>query len=183
MLEKRIGFGSDEPIPLTLDAGLTIGTSGRTLPSFHHLATLKNLYYTVPKIAIEKEVFEETLAQLRTDAVKSALTSVLSQSVDYKQETDYDTTIESKIELFDEIIGYTMAIQAIEMMVSSNRKNDDERNINLTYSQLKMELEGVRNDNGHIISQGLKRELIFAIRKARLIIFPQVIIVTSEKVW
>ena len=81
------------------------------------------------------------------------------------------------------MIGYTLAITAIEKMISSPRKNDDERNISLSYSQLKMELEGVRSDAGHIVSQGLNRKLQDAIRKARLIIFPNPVIVTSREIW
>ena len=182
-LEKRIGFGDDGSLPITVDADLQEGTSGRTFSYFHKLVTLPNLFATVPFIDTTEPEFNYFIRQLIEDSVKGALTSVLDQSVDYVDSKDYDKIIEDKISLFDEIIGYTLAITAIEGMISSNRKNDEERNVSLSYSQLKMEIEGVRSDNGHIVSQGLTRKLHHAIRKARLIIFPNPVIVTSRKIW
>lgn len=182
-LEKRIGFGSDTGLPFSLSEDLRIGTSGRTFGFFHKLVTLTNLYNTVPLNENSESNFEGYLNQMVENSVRASLTAVLDQSVDYDDSFDYDKTIDNKIYLFDDVIGYTLAITAIEGMISSNRKNDDERNISLSYSQLKMELEGVRSDAGHIVSQGLNRKLQDAIRKARLIIFPNPVIVTSRKIW
>jgi hypothetical protein len=182
-LKERIGFGSDEGISIDIDDALKIGTSERTASYFHKLVSIPNLYFSVPTVDMEKADFEEILDQLRTDAVANALTAVLHQSVDYVDSFDYDETIIEKISLFDDVIGYSLAISALEMMVSSNRKNDDTRNVVLSYQQLKVELEGVKNEGGHVISQGLNRKLFYAIRQARKIIFPQKIIVTSKPVW
>lgn len=182
-LEKRIGFGSDNGISISIDNDLKEGTSGRTFPYFHQLATIPNLYFTTREIDMSKADFEAFLNQLLKDSVLSSLTAVLNQSVDYIDAYDYDNIIDDKISIFDDVIGYTLAITAIEKMISSPRKNDDERNISLSYSQLKMELEGVRSDAGHIVSQGLNRKLQDAIRKARLIIFPNPVIVTSREIW
>ena len=182
-LKNRIGFGSDEGISIDIDDALKVGTSLRTFSAFHKLVTIPNLYFTVPVVDMEKADFEEILDQLRIDAVMNALTAVLHQSSDYIDSFDYDEIITDKISLFDNVIGYFLAISAIELMVSSNRKNDDTRNINLSYQQLKIELEGLKNDGGHVVSQGLKRELYYATRSAKKIIFPPKIIVTSKKVW
>lgn len=183
LLAARIGYGSDLELPVRVDTSLQEGTSGRTLPWFHRLATLPNLYATIETRLLPELIFEEQLQQMREEAARSTLTAIMEQSIEYKEEIDYTKVIEDKIELFDEVVGYSLAISVIELMISSNRKNDLERNVNLTYSKLKIELEGVRNDNGHVMSQGLNRKMYFAIRRAVQIIFPTPIIVTSERVW
>jgi hypothetical protein len=183
LLKQRIGFGSDEGISIDIDDALKIGTSQRTFSYFHKLVIIPNLYFTVPTVDMPKADFEEILDQLRIDAVANALTTVLHQSSDYIDSFDYDETITEKIALFDDVIGYSLAMAAIELMVTSKRLNEDSRNISFSYQQLKIELEGLKNDGGHVISQGLSRKLHQAAKRARLIIFPHKVIVTAKKVW
>lgn len=182
-LTKRIGFGDEYNADVAVTAENRIGTSGRTFAFYHRLVTIPNLYFTVPVIDMSDTDFNELLEQMKYDAVIGALTSVLNQSLDYVDGYNYDQTIQDKISLFDNVIGYQMAITAIELMVSSNRKNDEERNVNLTYSQLKMELEGVRNDSGILISQGLLLKFRDESRKLRNIIFPPRILVKGSNNW
>lgn len=182
-LTKRIGFGNEYNADVVVTAENRIGTSGRTFAFYHRLVTIPNLYFTVPAIGISDTDFNELLEQMKYDAVIGALTSVLNQSLDYIDAFDYDSIIQDKFSLFDNVIGYQMAITAIELMVSSNRKNDEERNANLTYSQLKMELEGIRNDNGHLVSQGLLSKFQNESRKLRNIIFPPLILVKGSNNW
>lgn len=182
-LEGRIGFGSDAEIGITVLPAHVTGTSERSVPYFHKLATLENLYNCIPKIDMIKNDFDSLLAQYKKDAVRSALTSVMHQSKYYKEEVDYSATIIEKIHLFDEVIGYNLAVTIIEQLVSSPRINDTERNANQTYEKLKIELEGVKNASGYIAAQGIQRKLRYSARKARRIIFPKRFVVNSKKVW
>lgn len=182
-LKNRIGFG-DETIAVNIDTDHKIGTSGRLFSYFHKLVTLQNLYDTVSEINTSESDFNEYLEQLKTDASKGALTRLLNLNERYLNDFDYSDTIINHPELFDDVYGYTLAITAIEQMVSTNRVNDSERNASLTYNKLKMELEGITDNNGRVFSKGITRELTLALKRATNVIFPpKPLIIENSDFW
>ena len=183
VLEARIGFGSDTGIPVSVDTSLKSGTSGRTFDHFHKLVNLDNLYHTVETVNASESVFESDLQQMISNAARSALVKVVDQSIRSKPETDYSESIQENIELFDEVLGYELAISALEMMVSSSRQNDEKRNANATYSKLKVELEGLTDENGMLRSVGIKTSLNRAVRKAQNKMFPWAARVSGKPIW
>ena len=183
ILEARIGFGSDAGIPIDIDSALTNGTSGRTFTYFHKLVTLPNIYACVETINADVPTFEADLQQMIADSVRGSLATVINQSVRSDLEADYSQTIQDNPELFDEVVGYNMAIAALELMVSTTRVNDEQRNANATYTKLKVELEGLIDDSGNLRSRGLNSKYRRAVKKARAKVFPYKPIVSSKKVW
>lgn len=170
-LTERIGFGSDFTA-VAVSPSNEVGTSGRLFSYFHKLVTLQNLYDTVGKIDMNTTEFNDYLDQLKEDAAKGALVKLLDLNEEYLSDFDYSDTIISRPQLFEDVYGYTLAITAIEQMVSSARVNDSERNANLTYNKLKMELEGITDNEGRVLSQGINRQLLLALKRATNIIFP-----------
>jgi len=182
-LENRIGFGLPNGMSISIDVSNQTGTSGRIATSFHKLATVNNLYETVQVIGMSESLFNSYLKQLKTDAVKSVLIRVLNQNKLYLDSFDYSGTINTKAELFDEAIGYAIAISAIEQFISTTRKNSTVRSVEGSYKMLKIELEGAKNSKGAIVSVGLRNLLDKSIQKCSDSIFPNSLKITSKPVW
>jgi len=183
LLKARIGFGPDDTIGVAVRADLITGTSGRTFSHFHKLVILRNLYATVEVINMVQADFEAHLDALVVNAVKSALVRVLNQSPSYLDDFDYSSTVALKPEIFDEVVGYTLAISSLEQMVSTLRKNEEERNVTLSYQQLKIELDGITDERGFVKSKGITQKLNAAVWRAQEIIFPPVLEIEDANVW
>lgn len=183
LLEARLGFGSDLTITPDVATSYEVGTSGRTTPAFHKLADLHNIFHTVDKSNMSKVELESHLDQLRKDAVNQVLTAVLNKNESYQSSFDYSDTIAINPELFDDAIGYTLAIMIIEQIMTTSRSNDDERIAKLSYNQLKIELDGLTDNSGRVVSKGIRREKFHAIKNAAKVIFPKKIGIFSPKFW
>ncbi|MGB7842334.1 MAG: hypothetical protein WBL21_06055 [Salinimicrobium sp.] len=182
-LEARIGFGALNVSGVSVDAEHQTGTSGRSLTYFHKLASLHNIYYTVEKAGMTSAELNAHLAQLKKDSVRAILTAILNKNKLYRDDVDYSGTILSKPELFDDAIGYSLAIAVIEQMASSTRSNKEGNEAKLSYQQLKIELEGIIDDNGRIRAKGLNLELFSSIKAASSVLFRDPLTVESGNFW
>lgn len=174
ILFDRIGFGTPQEngFGLTIDQANSSGTSGRLFKYFHSLVTVENINASIDKINADSTQFNAILLEIKTNAVLEILPLILDKHTDYDALKDYDSTIESNITLFDDAIGYKVAINCLEMFLSTKRSNFSERNVKLSASNLKLELEGFRNDNGVLVAQGLVQKFNKSIKDARNKIFP-----------
>jgi hypothetical protein len=172
-LETRIGWEKslDTDFAIELDEEVLTANSERKVNSFHQLVTVDNVYAAVNKTDMEAVEFNGFLSSVRRQSVKEVLTLIFDQNASYDEVVDYSNLIISKPRLFDDVIGYSIAIKMLELFISSSRNNLLERNSKLSFQNLKLELEGVRNDKG------------FYITKAQKVIFPLEVIVTSGKTW
>lgn len=184
-LETRIGWEKslDTDFAIELDEEVLTADSGRKVNSFHQLVTVDNVYAAVQQIDMEAEDFNGFLSSVRKQSVKEVLTLIFDQHTSYDDAVDYSNLIISKPRLFDDAIGYSMAIKMLELFISSTRSNLSERNSKLSFQNLKIELEGVRNDGGFYVASGIKYELKTAITKAQKVIFPLIAIVDSKPIW
>lgn len=184
-LTERIGFGSpqEDSFTLTISEAIQIGASGRIFKSFHSLVNLENIINCVNKVDPSETEFEEILNQFRKSAVLDVLSTILDQHTDYKAKDDYDSIINEHIVLFDIAIGFRVAIMVIEMFMSSKRSNLVERNAKLSVSNLKLEVNGYKNDSGSLVAKGLIHDLQNAIKLAQNKIFPFKIIVKDGNSW
>lgn len=185
LISKRVGW--DNPIgflfPITIDEENLIATSGRRVNSFHQLANVVNLYYTVDESFTIESEFNILLKEIRLQAAIEVMNKIIDQHHCYDFEFDYDKKIEKYQSLFDEPLGYLMAIKCIETYLSSNRSNYIERNAKLGFEMLKIELEGVTNEHGIIISKGLNSKFYSSIKKAQKKIFPEPIQIIGGSEW
>lgn len=184
-LVERIGFYKkvDSNLLFTLSPEVVISTSNRYVNSFHQLAIVENIYSAVPQINMSDDDFNEYLQEIKTQSVHEVLTLILNRDTSYELNTDYSQTIIDNPEIFDDAIGYTIATKCLELFISTSRKNLSERNAKLAYEKLMIELEGMKNENGKVIVNGIKRERYFAIKQAKSIIFPKRIIVDGTSMW
>jgi hypothetical protein len=184
-LIDRIGWGK----PLSSDFGLTIAqevllaTSGRKVNSFHQLASVENIYSAVSEMDMEELKFNEFLSSFRDQSVMEVVTNTLDMHHLYDETVDYSNIIIEKVRLFDDAIGYAIAIKALELFISSTRINTTERSTSMSFQTLKIELEGARNDNGHFIAKGIVYKKELAIKKAQRIIFPDPVLVIGGPKW
>ena len=184
-LTERIGFGSpqEDSFTLTMSEAIRNGASGRVFKSFHSLVTLENIIEAIEKREPTAEEFEAILDEYRKGAVLEVLSLIMDQHPDYIAKDSYDAVITENNVLFDNAIGYKVAIMVIEMFMSTKRSNIVERNAKLSVSNLKLELEGYRNDSGILVAQGLVHKFGNAIKLAQNKLFPFKIIVQDGNAW
>jgi len=185
LISKRVGWDSPTGslFPITIDEENLIATSGRRVNSFHQLANVLNLYYTVDESFTIESDFNSLLKEIRLQAAIEVMNKILDQHHCYDFDFDYDKKLEKYQSLFDEPLGYLIAIKCIETYISSSRSNYIERNAKLAFEMLKIELEGVKNEQGITISQGLNSKFYASIKKAQKKIFPEPIQIIGGNEW
>jgi len=182
-LQDRIGFGTN-PIAVTVEPTNKVGSSGRLLTSFHKLADVKQIYNTTTEANMSEVAFNEYLQELKKQAALRVLTEVLNNNYSYKTEFDYSDTILNRPELFDDALGYSLAIAAIQQQIAVERSNNEQRKALEAFQKLKIELEGVKDTYGNVISRGLYSSFYYAHKNASRIIFrTQKFIIDSPNVW
>lgn len=184
-LTERIGFGSpqEDSFTLTMSEAIQNGASGRIFKSFHSLVTLENVIAAIENLQPTAEEFEAILDEFKTGAILEVLSLVLDSHEDYINDDSYDASITQNISLFDNAIGYKVAIMVIEMFMSTKRNNIVERNAKLSVSNLKLELEGYRNDSGILVAKGLVHKFENSIKTAQKKIFPFKLTVEDGNAW
>lgn len=172
-----------EPDYPEIDDNNLSGESGRNFQSFHQLVTVENIYDAVPEVDMEENIFNEVLSSIRLQSVLSILPAIMDKNIKYDASFDYTQTIIDNAVLFDDAIGYKAALMVLEMFISTKRSNLAERNTKLSVNNLKLEIEGFRNENGVLVAKGISQKLENAIKKATNKIFPLEIIVKSKPIW
>lgn len=185
LISKRVGWDApaSSSIPVTIDTENQIATSGRRVNSFHQLAYVVNLFHTVNDKSTAQLEFNNLLKEMRLQASIEVMNKVLDQHHCYDFDKDYDQIITKYQSLFDEPLGYLLAINCIEVFISSNRSNYIERNTKISYQMLKIELDGVKNEQGITISQGLNSKFYSSLKRAQKKIFPEHIQIIGESSW
>ena len=164
------------------DSNMT-GTSGRSFQAFHQLVTVENIYAAITDTSASSESFNALLSEIRKQSVLQIIPLVMDKHQDYDDSVDYSDVLISKAVLFDDAIGYQVAKSVLELFMSTKRSNLSERNSKLAMSNLKLEVEGFRNESGILIAKGVAQKLEKAIKDASKKIFPFSIIVKSENIW
>lgn len=184
-LSERIRWNKalDSDFPIELDETNLIGESGKHIQSFHQLASIDNIYAAVPKINMEAEEFNAVLTDIRMQATLQAMADILDKNNLYLPDTDYDAMIISNRSVFDTAIGFKAAISVLEFLISSKRINPEERNSKLAAGSLKIELEGLRSEQGVVVSKGIKYFYEKSVRSASRKLFPEPILIFGDQLW
>lgn len=184
VLINRIGWSElSSGLPFDLSDSNKTADSGKTFNWYHSLVLVDAIYAAVPEVNMEAEEFNNYLSEVRKQAVASVLTSILDYHIDYDPTKDYSSILTNRPTLFDDAIGYSVAIKMIELFISTTRSNFQERNAKMAYNTLKIELEGARNDNGHFVAKGIIYKLEQSIKKAQKVIFPYKVVVQNGNAW
>jgi hypothetical protein len=171
LFNNRIGWSVPTDLPVAIDDEIELPLTVLKFNGFHGLVSLSNLIHTVDESLTGVEEFNKLLLELRNQCILFSLTWILDKHPDYVDNESYDAIILQKAKLFEEVIGLLMAIKVLELYMSSNRSNYIERNAKLSYQNLKIELEGIKNDNGHQMAVGIRQQLQKAVKDAQKAIF------------
>jgi len=187
-LIDRIGWSQAiEPSPLTVDAENATAVSGRFFDSFHVLNTAENVYACISNLESTDDTVNEFMYKMKRDSVLEVLNKVFdlnplayrrTQEVNGKNVTslgyaiEYDAAIVSHESLFDEAIGYSMTMRCLSLFLTTKRLNLEESSINLSYEQMKLELEGMVNEYGKLVVHGTVQKFNSAINRVIEILFP-----------
>lgn len=185
LLNQRIGWSEAlvEDFPFEISDTNLESTSGKTFQSFHQLITVENLLNVgLPESATE-EIFNDTLTKIKEQAVLTVLHDAVEESTSYDPAVDYTDMLTKNAALFDKAIGYAGVVSSLELMMTSNRINTEERNLKLSAASLKLELEGYRNDAGVTVAKGIRYRYDKAILKIKSKLFPEGPTVNSDKIW
>lgn len=185
-LSERMGFGTplEDGFAIELDEANSVGSTGRVFKSFHSLVTADNIFAALPNLGQEADVkFNEYLESLRYQATKAIVPLIMDRNSAYVNSISYDAVIEQNAILFDDAIGYKVAMMVLELFMTTNESNLVERNAKLAVSNLKLELEGFRNDNGILVASGLVQKLDRSIKTATNKIFPSLPTVEGVNAW
>ena len=185
ILEQRLFWNKSQnpEFTIALDGSNATGTSGKHFQGFHNLVSVENIYDSVPNTTMTEIDFNAVLTDIRKQAVLQSLTDIMDRNTLYLVDTDYSETILKNTSLFDNAIGYKVAVSVLEMFMSTSRINITERNAKLAASNLKLELEGFTNENGHVVAKGVRSYYYAAVKAASKKLFPLLPIVDSKKIW
>ena len=184
-LEQRLFWNKSQNTEFAIalvDSNAT-GTSGKHFQGFHNLVNIENIYNCVPDTFMSDTDFNDVLKDIRKQAVLQSLVDIMDRNNLFLVDTDYSETIIKNASLFDNAVGYKVAISVLEMFMSTTRINFTERNAKLAVSNLKLELEGFLNDNGHVVAKGIKYYYESAVKSASRKIFPLIPTVDSKQIW
>jgi hypothetical protein len=185
LLIDRIGWSNpiqpNSEITLSPENGESV--SGRFFDSFHQLSIVENVYKCVTNKDIGDTETNDFLYKMKKDCVLEVLNKIFDtnplannkNTEDRKSlncKSDYNYDIQTKTSLFDDAIGYAMAVRCLQLFISSNRSNATERKVGQSYELLKVELEGAMNQEGVLVAKGAIGYYDASIINAIEILFP-----------
>ena len=184
-IANRIGWGKPQTdgFAINLAEAIQNGTTKRNFQSFHQLVTVENILAAIPNPSIDDDDFNAKLEEIRNNAAISVLTLIIDLNPNSILSKDYSNTIISNPALFDEALGYKVAISVLELFISTERENFSTRSAQLAISSLKLELEGWKNEAGITVANGLGQKLDKAVTMATERLFPKNKTVTFKQIW
>ncbi len=139
----------------------------------HKLVTIENIHSTQPNSEISDSDFNIYLIRLNNVCVTRVLEDVFDTNTVIDDTKNYDSLIELKQNVFDVSLKLFMAVQVIQGMITSIRKNPEERTLKNSYNYLKVELDGAKNENGKVLSVGVGYLYRESIKEIREKLFPK----------
>ncbi|CAL2077678.1 conserved protein of unknown function [Tenacibaculum sp. 190524A02b] len=172
LLYNRIKWHApfDKELANVLEEDLKAKPLSKCYQHAHKLVTISNIHAIQPEENISKEKFNQYLRQLVSSCVYKILEDVFDSEVDSKE--NYDLLVSNNPSLFDESLKHYMTIQVIQLMITTNRRNSEERLLKSSYPKLKVELDGTKNENGKVLSVGVNYLYSKSIKNIKNKLFP-----------
>ena len=157
-LIDRLGWSEfeNETYVIKLNEGNKKKDSGLVLNSFHGMVTLQGIHECMPIDNPSDVEFNNFLNEILDNTIREILTDVYvtderSKNIDYTEAIANSTASG----VFDNCIGYCHAVKVLQVLVSSLQSNRTERRNKNTYSELSIELKGLTDMRGVLVSKGL----------------------------
>lgn len=186
-IEKRVGWASAVPPSTLTVVGSNAGTSGKVFTAYHPAATVENVNATVTNansVSIDNNTLNNALGKMRQQATLRVLSAVFdlnplaNSQTNYTgldtdlSGTDYSDVIIARQNLFDNAIGFQVALDVLELMAVSGRSNSLERN-GKSVMDARAEIYGVFTEQGAQVYPGIVTELKKSIQTIIDILFPK----------
>lgn len=190
-LEGRIGWA--QPMAPTSRVLTTEneGTTGQTFDAFHKLLTVENIEACMPvsnALTAQETITDSSLnaylVHLRKQATLKVLrrlfdTNKLAQvhtnSIGERTDTsakDWSTLIQSRLPALDECVGFQLAYDCLELILTTSRINYRERN-GKENGNVRLEQQGATDSEGNPQIDGVFGKMNRAYKEAIGVLFPQ----------
>lgn len=159
----------------------------RYYDSFHQAAIVENVDATLTNPDKDSDTLNALLLKMKKDTVLEVLNRIFdtnplaysqNQELNGKYVTsinyavEYDLLIGNRINVFADVIGYNMAVRCLQLFTTSDRSNRLEAIQKMRPDEMKIELYGVFDTYGKLISQGAFHRYESALKRAIEILFP-----------
>ena len=185
-LVDRIGWADTvPPSDFAVNSQNKIATSGRFVVDFHSLATAETVYDSIRNKDATEATLNDSLYKMKVAAVRKSLSRLFDNNpranfyenncnkrVDASG-TDYSQLIISRASVFDDVLGYQLAVDTMELATTTSRSNLEERSNKTTWIQYRQELDGFFDADGKIVAKGLFYKLSLAQKYVVDILFPE----------
>lgn len=186
LLFDRLGWRNSDADKLTaiVSAENKLSNSGRYFEDFSPIITLKRLYDCLEEAFLNDSLFNLKLTELNTAVVYEVLDRSFNYNSKTCQITDRNECIISNEGLFDEALGYGMAIKVIDIMLSSHRENISQVKVEESYNEMMVQLNGFFDD-GKVVVPGLTQKYDAALKKLSecLVGYDGIIIKDATHLW
>lgn len=130
--------------------------SGITLNSFHGLVSLEAVHDCMSMECPTRDEFNAFLKELLQNTILEILNDIYITD-DRSKNIDYSAAISLATDsgMFDNCIGYCHAAKVLQLLASSIRSNRNERLSKDVYAEYVIELKGLTDARGTLVSKGL----------------------------
>lgn len=182
-LINRIGWAEAvPPTDITISEENKESESGRYFNSFNPLVVVENVFAAITNKSADNDTLNSELARLKEDGVKDVLLKVYNlntrataavtnfvTSLNYA--SDYSASIVANQQSFDDAIGLSVAIKALELISTTNRSNERANNPKISAQDIQAAFHGAFTVN-RVISKGLLAQYNDAIHDLIEVLFP-----------
>lgn len=183
-LINRIGWAEAmPPSTIVVSEENKESTSGRYFNSFNQLATVENVNASITNKDADGDTLNEYLATMRKDGVMDVLAKVYNLNtratasetngiISLNYAGDYSVSIQVNQQAFDDAIGLSVAIKALELIKTTNRSNGKTNNPNIDKIEVFDFLHGAFSPTGKVITKGLYAQYRESVGKLIDVLFP-----------
>lgn len=183
-LMDQVGwYDAIPPSTIVVDAGNKTSNGGTFFNSYHQVVTVENVRSTLTNPSSIDSTFNAYLLKMKRDGATDVLRRVfdlnpLAAYASYQGVTsinyavDYTGLIASRIGLFDKAFGYSVCLSALQMFMTTARSNREQRIAGMSYESLAMEIEGIFDQYGKRITNGMDAKLAQEIQQIITVLFP-----------
>lgn len=184
VLKNRIGwYPAIAPTPIVITNENQISVSGRYFNGFNPIATVENIKASIYNKDADDVTLNVELDRLRNEAVLDVLQKVYNTNsrataavtnsiISMNYALDYSGNIILNQAKFDEAIGLSGTIKALELIQTTQRSNLNTHNARIDMENLKNAFHGSFAATGQVISKGLYAQYREAAATLIKVLFP-----------
>jgi len=183
-LKNRVGwFAPVQPTDLVITVENELSDSGLFVNSFHALATVEKVWWSIENPDVEQDTLNEVLAKIKVDAATDVLLKVYDLNIRAKYKFNnlieslnyleyYTESIVLNVNAFTEVIGLSMAIKCLELLRLTTRSNKTTNSFKLTDADFFEALHGAYTKEGVSLTKGLYAQYREAVSNLIDVLFP-----------